>query len=300
MKSHAINAQTNNLVGVGLRHSHYNDALSQNPLNEHIDFIEIHAENFFASGGISQALLKDIANKYKVSVHGTSLGLGSSAKVPQDILQQFTKVVNNSQAFLVSEHLCFNRIQTPQGMFHSGDLLPLAYNNEALNILTANIQLVQDSLKRPILIENLSAYLAASEIDKHVHDSMSEIEFLIALSKQSGCGLLLDLNNLMVNALNQGLENPVQTIYQNIQALPSQIIGEIHLAGFSEQTVEGFIVDDHANYVSEQCWQLYALLHNKIGPKPTLVEWDNQLPEWHELVGEALKAKEISSASSFL
>jgi len=289
-------SKVNKLVGVGLRHPHYDAALTNSALNDEIDFIEIHAENFFAAGGISQALLKDIAQKYKISVHGTSLGLGSSTSLPHNTLQQFAQVVHNSNAFLVSEHLCFNRIQTSEGLFHSGDLLPLAYNTQSLNTLSTNIQQVQDTLKRSILIENLSAYIAAADIDENVHDSMSEVSFLSALCKQSGCGLLLDLNNLIVNALNQGIQDPVQSIYNTIKSLPANTIGEIHLAGFSEQALNGFIVDDHANFVSQQCWELYSMLMATIGPKPSLVEWDNNLPQWHELVGEATKAKRIMCA----
>lgn len=288
-------SQTKAFVGLGLRHPHYDEALSNNAINHSIDFIEIHAENFFAAGGITQSLLKDAAQRYKISVHGTSLGLGSSLSVPKETLNKFAKVVNNAEAFLVSEHLCFNRVQTNRGIFHSGDLLPLAYNQQALDTICSNIQHVQDTLKRPILIENLSAYVLPSQLHEQANDSMSEQEFLISMAQKSGCGLLLDLNNLIVNALNQDIDNPVENIFNEISRLPTGLVGEIHLAGFSETKLNGFIVDDHANFVSEQCWQLYALIIAELGHKPTLIEWDNELPSWAELVGEAAKAKTIAS-----
>jgi uncharacterized protein (UPF0276 family) len=285
--------QTQPLIGVGLRHPHYTSSLSDLPINKHIDFVEIHAENFFAQGGISQTLLADVAAKYKVSVHGTSLGLGSGLPVPHDTLEQFAQVVDVSHAFLVSEHLCFNRAKVGDRILHSGDLLPLAYNQASLDLLTQNIEQVQTRLQRPILIENLSAYIQAHEIDANETDEFSEMAFLTALCKQAGCGLLLDLNNLIVNALNQKLASPVQNIIDNIAQLPSHLIGEIHLAGFSPKQVQGFIVDDHASAVSAQCWQLYENALARFGNVPTLIEWDNNLPEWEVLVAQADKARAL-------
>lgn len=283
--------QPNALVGVGLRHPHYAQALSNNPINQLIDFVELHAENFFAAGGIALELLKDVSEKYQVSIHGTSLGLGSNMPVPAHTLEQFAQVVELSQAKWVSEHLCFNRAQINGQTLHSGDLLPLAYNHESLSILSNNIDQVQNKLNRPILIENLSAYIEASVLDNKQLDDMSEFEFLISLCKKSGCGLLLDINNLIVNALNQGQENVLQHVYSKIETLPASLVGEIHLAGFSDNKVNGFIVDDHANAVSDQCWTLYKKTKDLIGNVPTLIEWDNDLPSWELLVGEAQKAR---------
>ncbi|MGB3726108.1 MAG: DUF692 domain-containing protein [Glaciecola sp.] len=283
---------------MGLRHPHYNDALNTNAVAANIakpiDFVEIHAENFFAEGGISQALLHDVAEQYQVSVHGTSLGLGSGMPVPKRVLQKFAKVVAHSKAFLVSEHLCFNRVAYNEQVLHTGDLLPVPYNEHSLETICSHIHQVQDALKRPILIENLSAYLLPSELDEMAQDSMSEISFLVSMANRSGCGLLLDINNMIVNAINQNVSNVVEHVFNNVAQLPAHLIGEIHLAGFSHNTVNGFIVDDHANAVSEQCWELYAKIIALVGHKPTLIEWDNQLPEWHVLVGEATKAKNIN------
>lgn len=285
--------QAKPIIGLGLRHPHYAKALSSLSINHSIDFVEIHAENFFAKGGISQSLLEDVTEKYKVSVHGTSLGLGSGLPVPEYTLQQFSEVVNTSKAMLVSEHLCFNRAKVGDNILHSGDLLPLAYNQTSLNVLIDNIDQVQTRLRRPILIENLSAYIRAQELNENAADDRSEMAFLIDLCRHAGCGLLLDLNNLIVNAINQHQDNPVAHILANIQQLPADIIGEIHLAGFSPNQVHGYIVDDHASMVSEQCWHLYQEAVKTFGNKPTLVEWDNDLPEWEELVAEANKARAL-------
>jgi uncharacterized protein (UPF0276 family) len=283
--------QPNSLIGVGLRHYHYTQALSDSPINKHIDFVELHAENFFAKGGIALELLHDAAQKYAISIHGTSLGLGSNMPVPIDTLEQFAQVVEVSKAKWVSEHLCFNRAKVNGQIMHSGDLLPLAYNQTSLSVLATNIAQVQDRLKRPILIENLSAYISASTIDATQQDDMREFEFLIALCKQAGCGLLLDINNLIVNALNQKQSNVIEHVYSSMQQIPPNLVGEIHLAGFSNKQVNGFIVDDHANAVSEQCWALYKKAKTLFGNVPTLIEWDNNLPDWEVLVGEAQKAR---------
>lgn len=285
-------SKPNALVGVGLRHSHYSQALSNNTINDTIDFVELHAENFFAAGGIAKELLRDVSNKYQVSIHGTSLGLGSNMPVPKDTLEQFASVVEYTGAKWVSEHLCFNRAHVNGQTLHSGDLLPLAYNQKSLLILRDNITQVQDRLNRPILIENLSAYIEASAFDCNERDDLCEMEFLIELCETAGCGLLLDINNLIVNAINQGHEEVVTHVYSQLKTLPKTLIGEIHLAGFSDKQVNGFIVDDHANAVSKQCWSLYEKTKQLFGNVPTLIEWDNNLPTWEVLVNEAQKARD--------
>lgn len=303
MKPFSATSQPNPITGVGLRHLHYSEALSNISINQNIDFVELHAENFFADGGIARELLNDVAEKYLVSIHGTSLGLGSALDVPDEILDKFAQVVDYCDASLVSEHLCFNRAEINGQVLHSGDLLPVAYNQSCLDLLVDNIDKVQEKLGRAILIENLSAYLPVSSLDLKQKDSMTEMAFLIALCKQAGCGLLLDLNNLIVNALNAERlsqdkhKDPAQIvshIIEKISVLPPNLIGEIHLAGFSDNQVNGFIVDDHANSVSAQCWALYEASIGLFGHKPTLIEWDNQLPAWEQLVAQADKAKALA------
>jgi len=312
------NTKPNNLIGVGLRHSHYPDALSaatladavtdvpnENDAKHNIDFVEVHAENFFAAGGATHALIQDIAQAYPLSLHGTSLGLGSTLAVPADILQQFAKLVKSTQPILVSEHLCFNRAEVNGVVLHSGDLLPIPYNTDSLRTIVAHIQQVQESIQRPLLIENLSAYITPSQLVANTKDDMTEFEFLISMCEAAGCGILLDLNNLIINELNRKTANPLELIKQRLDALPAHIVGEIHLAGYTDKSLaspedinqaqqSNFIIDDHGAPVSEQCWQLYEYALQKFPGTPTLVEWDTQIPEWSVLLSEADKARSIA------
>ena len=314
------NTKPNSLIGVGLRHSHYSEALApalsridalhsrEEEAGMHkIDFVEVHAENFFAAGGATQALIQDIAQAYPLSVHGTSLGLGSTLPVPENVLQQFSKLVKSTQPILVSEHLCFNRAEINGTILHSGDLLPIPYNSDSLRTIVRHIQQVQESIQRPLLIENLSAYITPTQLFAQSKDDMTEFEFLVSMCEAAGCGLLLDLNNLIINELNRKTAKPLDIIQQRLHALPPHIVGEIHLAGFSEQphvassaneanNPAHFIIDDHGAAVSEQCWQLYEYAVQKFPGTPTLVEWDTAIPEWSVLVNEASKARAIAEA----
>lgn len=286
------------LIGIGLRHSHYPQALSAS--QQDIDFVEVHAENFFAAGGVSQSLIRQIADAYPLSIHGTSLGLGSTLAPPKNVLKQFAELVKTTQPILVSEHLCFNRAEVDGKILHSGDLLPIPYNLDSLTNIVAHIQRVQDSIQRPLLIENLSAYISPNQLVTQSQEQMTEFEFLLTMCKQSGCGLLLDLNNLIINELNKRTHDPLAHIKQQISTMPSEIVGEIHLAGYTDQSdasVLGhshFIIDDHGAPVSEQCWELYDFALQKFPNTPTLIEWDTQIPEWSVLLGEANKARRIS------
>lgn len=310
------------LIGVGLRHSHYSEALAPKGPPERagnsqceeddthtIDFVEVHAENFFAAGGATHALIHEIAQAYPLSVHGTSLGLGSTVPVPETILQQFTKLVKSTQPMLVSEHLCFNRADINGTVLHSGDLLPIPYNGDSLRTIVAHIQQVQESIQRPLLIENLSAYITPNQLLAHSKDDMTEFEFLVSMCEAAGCGLLLDLNNLIINELNRKTAKPLKLIQERLNALPPHIVGEIHLAGFTDQqrvatsakessSPAQFIIDDHGAAVSEQCWQLYEYALQKFPGTPTLVEWDTAIPEWSVLLNEASKARAIAKAIS--
>jgi uncharacterized protein (UPF0276 family) len=302
-----LNTKPNSLIGVGLRHNHYPQALAaqhqsldnENSNASRIDFVEVHAENFFAAGGVSRSLIQDIAQIYPLSVHGTSLGLGSNLPVPKEILHQFATLVKNTQPILVSEHLCFNRAEVNGKVLHSGDLLPIAYNTSSLSTIVDHIQQVQDSIQRPLLIENLSAYISPSQLIAHSKDDMTEFEFLVRMCEAAGCGLLLDLNNLIINELNRKTIDPIASIAQGINSLPAHIVGEIHLAGFTEQqsnSPENFIIDDHGAAVSDQCWQLYQFVIQKFPGTPTLIEWDTQIPEWPVLLDEATKARKIAES----
>ena len=304
MSSTLHNKQANDkpktLIGVGLRHSHYTEALQNAASHSHeVDFVEVHAENFFAEGGASKAIIQDIAQAYPLSIHGTSLGLGSSSRVPKSILQKFTNLVQLTQPMLVSEHLCFNRARVQGNLVHSGDLLPIPYNQQSLKNIVSHIQEVQDNIQRPLLIENLSAYIHAAQLNASIQDDMSEFEFLLEMCSSAGCGLLLDLNNLIINALNKKTNNPVDVLKQGLLQLPPEIVGEIHLAGYTDNASQtnDFIIDDHGAEVSAQCWDLYEFAIQRFKNTPTLVEWDTQIPEWSVLLGEAKKAKIIADGS---
>ncbi|MEM0911234.1 MAG: DUF692 domain-containing protein [Pseudomonadota bacterium] len=279
-------------IGVGLRHPHYQDALDNKP--EEVDFLEVHAENFFASGGIIRALLDDVCDQYAISVHGTSLGLGSEVPLPERVLTQFSELVAHTNPMLVSEHLCFNRAMIDGQLKHSGDLLPIPYNDNSLKIVEGQIQRVQDRIKRPLLIENLSAYIHPNELVPNTNDHYSEIEFLNVMCERAGCGLLLDLNNLLVNAHNRDVEDPVTHVLDTLERLSDNHVGEIHLAGFNKRKVHGYYVDDHGAAVSDQCWQLYRELQTRFHHVPTLVEWDTQIPSWEVLTDQAKHAHTIA------
>lgn len=280
------------LVGVGLRHPHYDDALKA-PTG--IDFVEFHAENLYPEGGLHQAFFDDVLATFPVSIHGTSLGLGSTETLPAAELAKFARVVERSQPLLISEHICFNRARIHGKLLHSGDLYPIPYNAESLDTMCQAIEQVQNHLGRPILLENLSAYLP------DIAHTLSESEFLHQLVQRTGCGLLLDLNNILVNLHNQqyqsskdAIPNNIDTALAWIKTLPLDAVKEIHLAGFSPNKVHGFYVDDHGQPVSDECWALYRHVIGLTGAIPTLIEWDNDLPEWSTLVEQAILAKKVA------
>ncbi|REL37339.1 DUF692 domain-containing protein [Thalassotalea euphylliae] len=285
------------LIGVGLRHVHYQDALTS-PFN--IDFVEVHVENFFAKGGITQAILNDIKAQYAVSLHATSLGLGSTEPVPEPHLKRFSELVEQVQPILVSDHACFSWGQLNDLTIHAGDLLPVPFNQESLAVMVANVNKVQQQLGRRILVENLSAYITPA------NSTMSESEFLIELCRQTDCRLLLDLNNLMVNAINTQAANskqngahdkatkPVDLALAQLYEFPSHVIGEIHLAGCSPVGETGVMIDDHSQPVSGDVWRLYETALTRFGAVPTLIEWDMDLPDWQTLCQQAQLARKIA------
>lgn len=285
------------LIGVGLRHDHYDDAL-KSPAN--IDFIEVHAENFFAAGGATHALLGDIGQHYEISLHATSLGLGSALPAPQVQLEKFSNLVERYQPILVSDHACFSWAESNGNHMHAGDLLPVPFNDESLSIMVANVKRAQAALGRQILVENLSAYIALPG------STYSEAEFLVKLCQQSGCRLLIDLNNIIVNAINSPLLDsqsvhstqvkvkPLTQAKKWLENIPPSLVGEIHLAGCTPVGEDQLMIDDHSHPVSDDVWQLYRYAIAKFGAVATLIEWDNDLPSWQTLVQEAEKAKSIA------
>ena len=280
---------TSNYIGVGLRHAHYQDALAG---TSSIDFIEVHAENFFAAGGLAPKILEDISDIYPISLHATSMGLGSATAINSDYLTRLENLVRHIDPWLISDHACFTWSQCDwrngnSTDIHAGDLLPVEFNEQGLAVLADNVNRVQQQMGRPLLIENISSYLTQT------NDTMSETDFLLKLVEKTQCGLLIDLNNILVNAQNFGTDTPLSEAKRWLQQLPAHVIGEFHLAGCTPAKQGSLLVDDHAEAVSDDCWSLYEYAVTKFGPKPTLIEWDNNLPEWDVLLEQASKARQI-------
>lgn len=280
------------LIGVGLRHEHYNEALST-PAN--IDFVEVHAENFFAEGGATYQVFNDISLKYSVSLHATSLGLGSVTQSPFKQIEQLNILIKRCDPVLVSDHACFSWASINKQHIHGGDLLPVPFNDESLKVMASNVLRVQNIIGRTLLVENLSAYIELPG------STYTESEFLTKLCELTQCKLLIDLNNLTVNATNYALLNQadkaidvVDYAKQWLDNIPTDIVGEFHLAGCRTVAADKIMIDDHSQPVSEATWAIYQYALTRFGAIPTLIEWDENLPSWQELLDEADKAREIA------
>ncbi|HET9977823.1 MAG TPA: DUF692 domain-containing protein [Burkholderiaceae bacterium] len=272
------------IAGIGWRHEHERALLEARPA---LPFIEVHSENFFAEGGAALALLAQARESYPVSLHGVGLSLGSAIGLDDWHLDRLAALVERIDPLRVSDHASFARAPLQRrGAVHASDLLPIAFTPASLEILVANVQRVQDRLQRPIGVENLSAYLGWAD------DALAEPAFFNALAERSGCWLLLDVNNLVVNALNAGAADPAAAACAFIDAIDARHVGEIHLAGYSEQG--GLVIDDHASRVHAPVWRAYAHAVRRLGPKPTLVEWDSALPAFDVLLDEARAADRLA------
>jgi len=272
-------------VGIGWRQPHYRELLERRP---ELDFIEVHSENFFAEGGAALALLGEAREHYPVSLHGVGLALGSAAGLDPWHLDQLAALVERAQPVRVSDHASFARVAMPGGgpVLHGSDLLPIAFTDASLDLMGAHVQQVQERLKRPLLVENISAYLRWED------DHLAEPEFFNALARRSGCGLLLDVNNLVVNSLNRGVADPVADACAWVDAIDAGIVGEIHLAGYNDEGP--LVIDDHGSTVHLPVWQVYRHAMQRLGPRPTLIEWDTNLPPFDVLLSEARRAQEVA------
>lgn len=260
-------------AGIGLRAPHYADfAAARQP----VGWLEVHSENYFGAGGYDLHVLERLRADYPLSLHGVGLGLGSAAGWSEPHLARLAELVARVQPHFVSEHLCW----CASGATVFNDLLPMPYTGEALALVAERVQHVQERLRRPILVENISAYLefAASE--------MSEGEFLAELARRTGCGVLLDVNNLYVNQVNHGADATA-----TMRALAPGMVEEMHLAGHSVS--EHGLVDTHSDRVAAPVWDLYRAALGRFGPVPTLVEWDSDIPPLAVLLEEAAKAGEL-------
>lgn len=296
-KSASINARhpsaspgTEGWVGVGLRHPHYRDAIEGN--NNAVDFLEVHAENFFSEGGILPSILEDVANQYAISLHSTSMGLGSASGINDGYLRRLSNLADRINPVLISDHASFAWSEYQGHGVHAGDLLPLEFSQTGLQVMVDNVDRVQQLLGRNILVENLSAYIDLGP------GEFQETEFLSELAHRTACGLLLDLNNLLVNAHNFSQEPALTACMRWLDQIPRDIVGEIHLAGYTPAGEGKLIVDDHSQAVSEECWTLYRYAIQRFGPVITLIEWDNDFPKWDELLQQAQFAKQIIAEES--
>ena len=259
------------LAGVGLRAAHYRDFLARRPK---VGWLEVHTENYLQPSGWDNRVLQALRQDYPLSLHGVGLGLGSARGFSEAHLQRVRAVVERTEPALVSEHLSWGAVAQQQ----LNDLLPLALNGAALDLLCARVGRVQDVLKRPILLENVSTYLRFAD------DAMSEAQFLAELARRSGCGLLLDINNLYVNQCNHG-----EDALTAMQSIAPGSVGELHLGG--HLLTPHAVIDHHGAAVAEPVWDLYAAALQRFGAIPTLVEWDTDLPPLDILLGEAGKAQ---------
>jgi uncharacterized protein (UPF0276 family) len=277
-------------TGIGLRQPHY-DSVFTTPVR--LAFVELHSENFFADGGAALQVLRAARETWPVSLHGVGLSLGSAVGLDPWHLDRLARLVQRVDPVRVSDHASFARAPRRQGAaaVHAGDLLPIAFTAASLAIMAANVQQVQERLRRPILVENLSAYLRWSD------DHLAEPEFFNELARRTGCGILLDVNNLVVNALNElghdRLDAAAAAACRWVDAIDAAAVGEIHLAGYSD--TGDIVIDDHGSRVHAPVWQVFAHAVHRLGPRPTLIEWDTDLPTLEVLLDEAAKAERVLS-----
>jgi uncharacterized protein len=264
------------VAGIGLRAPHLAEVALDRPAT---GFLEIHAENYLAGSPARQAM-ELLCRDYPISLHAVGLSLGSVDGLDEAHLARVAALEACLAPALVSDHLAWS---TAGGRYFN-DLLPLPYTEEALDVVVGNVQRLQDRLRRQILVENPSCYLSFA------HSTLSEPEFLVELARRSGCGLLLDVNNVVVTAHNLRLDPRAWLAH-----LPADAIGEYHLAGHAVNDADGVpvLIDDHGSRVSEEVWSLFDAVVERYGPRPTLVEWDTDIPALAVLREEAGRADAI-------
>jgi uncharacterized protein (UPF0276 family) len=267
---------THPLAGIGLRAAHYRSFLEDRP---DAGWLEVHSENYFGAGGYDLHMLEHVRREYPLSLHGVGLSLGSADGLRERHLAKLEQLVERIDPLLVSEHLCWGA----WGQHHFNDLLPLPYTQEALRLMVERVEQVQTALGRPILVENVSSYL------QYRDSAMPELEFAAEVARRSGCGILLDINNLYVNAMNHGFDP-----HAALAALPARCVQEIHLAGHAR--TELCLIDDHGSRVADPVWSLYEAALARLGRVRTLIEWDTRIPDLDVLLGEARKAETLLDA----
>jgi uncharacterized protein len=264
-------------AGIGLRSEHYRAFDAARPP---VAFIEVHSENYFGDGGQPLDWLLRFRRDYPVSLHGVGLSLGSAEALDARHVDKLARLVSRIEPALVSDHICWGRVAGS----HLNDLLPLPFTDEALEAVCRHVDQVQTRLGRQMLVENVSSYLTWRD------STWSEAEFAAEVAARTGCGLLVDVNNIHVNAVNHGLDAAAF-----LAALPAAAVKEIHLAGYTEfeQDEAGaarLLIDTHGARVSAEVWALYREAVQRFGPVPTLIEWDTDIPPLDMLLDEAALA----------
>jgi hypothetical protein len=261
-------------TGIGLRAAHHERVSAERPS---IGWLEVHTENFLG-GGATPALLESLRDRYAISLHGVGLSLGSADGLDEEHLARIAALVRRIDPAAVSDHVSWSIT----GGVYFNDLLPIPYDEDALGIIARNVMRFQEAVARPVMVENPSTYL------RHAQSDRAEPQFLAELCQRSGCGLLLDVNNVFVTTENHG--DDARAYLAAIAHLP---IGEIHLSGHHLRQIgnRSIRIDDHGSPVSDQVWALYDHALSLIGPRPTLIEWDSALPPLETLLAEANKAQ---------
>jgi len=266
------------LAGTSFKHEHLPAILAEATKE---GFFEIHAENYMGAGGPPHHALEQIRRDYPASLHGVAMSIGGPQSLDQNHLERFRALVERYQPALVSEHLAWSTHETT----YFNDLLPLPYTEATLRQVSEHIDEVQQAIRRPLLLENPSTYVVFRE------STMSETDFIRGLVQRTGCGLLLDINNVFVSATNHGY-----SALDYLSDFPIEHVGEIHLAGHAEQVDdEGdrLLIDSHDGPVADAVWKLFDIVLSRSGPIPTLVEWDSNIPDWPVLKAEARAARDI-------
>jgi hypothetical protein len=268
-------------AGAGVKPAHYRDLLASKPS---LAFVEVHPENYMGQGGPPHAYLEAVASHYPLSFHGVGLSLAGAEPLDRAHLARWRVLVDRYQPALISEHIAWSRF----GGVALHDLLPIPYTAESLDLVCDHIDEMQNALKRRILVENPSSYVSFAQ------SQIPEAEFMVEAAERSGCGLLLDINNVYVSASNHGFD-----ARHWLADIPGELVGEIHLAGHSVVRDGNFQirVDDHGSRTCAEVWKLYRETIARIGPKPTLIEWDTDVPELAVLCDEAKRADAEAAAA---
>jgi uncharacterized protein (UPF0276 family) len=266
------------LAGTSFRHEHLSAIVAEGARR---GFFEVHAENYMGAGGPPHRALEAIRRDHPISLHGVCMSIGGERPLDRAHLARFKHLVERYEPALVSEHLAWSTHETT----YFNDLLPLPYTEATLRRVCDHIDQVQEAIRRPMLLENPSTYIAFRE------STMSEVDFIRGVALRTGCGLLLDVNNVFVSATNHGFP-----ALDYLSDFPLASVGEVHLAGHAEQSDdegEPLLIDSHDGPVADAVWKLFEIVISRCGPVPTLVEWDSDIPDWPILKAEAAAAQAI-------